>query len=233
MNGHPGGSRQTLLMLDRAGLKPQASILDLGAGTGETVLLLRQLGFQARGIDLKPRRREPENKSGSGREAESGLLREDLTEPVGAADRSTNAAELLKTDLVEPGNLLQTGYRSASWDAVISQCSFFVSGNEGAALAEACRLLKPGGVLMYADVGFNGQAAFEQVVQETGFNLIYSQDWTKIWQEYYLECIWRGLEECQVQRPPGKKCGYYGLVAVKEEGKQRLTGLGLLSLPAG
>ena len=77
---------------------------------------------------------------------------------------------------------------------------------------------------MYADVGFNGQAAFEQVVQETGFNLIYSQDWTKIWQEYYLECIWRGLEECRVQRPPGKKCGYYGLVAVKEEGKQRLTG---------
>lgn len=51
---HPGGSGQTKKLLTLSGLKPPACILDLGAGDGETVELLRSLRFDARGLDIKP-----------------------------------------------------------------------------------------------------------------------------------------------------------------------------------
>lgn len=55
MKGHPGGLENTRRMVELAGLFPQARILDLGAGAGETVALLHRLGYQAQGIDLEPR----------------------------------------------------------------------------------------------------------------------------------------------------------------------------------
>lgn len=55
MNRHPGGEEHTRHMLELSGLRPPARVLDLGAGAGESVKLLRSLGFQAEGIDLQPR----------------------------------------------------------------------------------------------------------------------------------------------------------------------------------
>ena len=58
MNAHPGGTEHTQHLLkaaEDAGLPPGAAILDLGAGTGETVQLLREQGYAASGIDLAPR----------------------------------------------------------------------------------------------------------------------------------------------------------------------------------
>lgn len=54
MNGHPGGEQHTLEMLERSVLKPPAKILDMGAGSGQTMKLLHSLGFDVRGIDLNP-----------------------------------------------------------------------------------------------------------------------------------------------------------------------------------
>ena len=52
MNGHPGGKNHTLQMIELSGLKPPAKVLDMGAGSGQSVQLLQDLGFDAEGIDL-------------------------------------------------------------------------------------------------------------------------------------------------------------------------------------
>ena len=44
-------------------------------------------------------------------------------------------------------------YPDGCFDSVISQCAFFVSGNQYAALREAFRLLKPGGLFITQQVG--------------------------------------------------------------------------------
>jgi ubiquinone/menaquinone biosynthesis C-methylase UbiE len=56
MEKHPGGSAQTRRLLELSGLAPPLRILDMGAGDGDAVRLLRSLGFKAEGIDLAPGR---------------------------------------------------------------------------------------------------------------------------------------------------------------------------------
>ena len=50
MTRHPGDTRH---LIELADLKPGARVLDLGAGDGDGVRLLRSLGFEAYGIDRK------------------------------------------------------------------------------------------------------------------------------------------------------------------------------------
>ena len=54
MSGHPGGEAATARLLALAGLAPGARVIDLGAGDGAAVRLLRRLGYDAAGIDLAP-----------------------------------------------------------------------------------------------------------------------------------------------------------------------------------
>ena len=44
MNSHPGGEGHTRRMLELAALPPGARILDMGAGAGETLRMLRAHG---------------------------------------------------------------------------------------------------------------------------------------------------------------------------------------------
>ena len=55
MNRHPGAEENTRGLIERSGLPRGSRIIDLGAGGGESVRLLRSLGFDAEGIDLEPR----------------------------------------------------------------------------------------------------------------------------------------------------------------------------------
>ena len=55
MNRHPGGEEQTLHLLENIELKKGMDVLDLGAGAGDTVRLLRSFGLNACGVDLFPR----------------------------------------------------------------------------------------------------------------------------------------------------------------------------------
>lgn len=50
---HPGGEELTGFLLAMSGLEP-CRIVDFGAGGGHTVRFLRELGFFAEGLDLKP-----------------------------------------------------------------------------------------------------------------------------------------------------------------------------------
>ena len=167
MNGHPGGKEHTLRMLELAELPRGARVLDMGAGAGETLRLLRALGFDAVGVDLAPR--------GEG---------------------------------VEQGDFLHLSFPDGSFDAVLSQCAFFVSGDVPGALREANRLLKRGGKLLLSDVFFEPPVP---LLERAGFSVLSGGDMTPQWREYYLEALWREETECFAL--PKGKCSYWLLTA--------------------
>jgi SAM-dependent methyltransferase len=170
MKGHPGGAAHTRRMLALAKLPAGASALDMGAGAGEALSLLRELGFDARGIDLAPRGED-----------------------------------------VERGDFLHTPFSDGSFDAVLSQCAFFVSGDQAGALREAYRLLKSGGTLLLADLFFN---APEELLSSAGFTVLLAEDMTEAWREYFLEALWWDDAPC-CELPKGK-ARYYSLIGKKD-----------------
>ena len=167
MKGHPGGEAHTRRMLELAALPEGARILDMGAGAGETLRLLRERGFAAVGIDLSPR-----------------------------------APEVL------PGDFLAAPFPDGSFDAVLSQCALFVSGNVAGALREAQRLLVPGGKLLLSDVFFEAPAP---LLERAGFAVLSAEDLTPQWREYYLEALWREETDCGAL--PKGKGSYWLLIA--------------------
>ena len=54
MTRHPGGEEHSRYLIELSFVMPPARWLDMGAGSGETVRLLRSLGYEAEGIDLEP-----------------------------------------------------------------------------------------------------------------------------------------------------------------------------------
>lgn len=165
MKGHPGGEEHSRRMLKLSALPSGARVLDMGAGAGEMLQLLRTLGYSARGIDLAPR-----------------------------------------TSAVEKGDFLRTGYEDQSFDAVISQCAFIVSGDVSGALREAHRLIRPGGKLLLSDVFF---ASPGPMLEREGFSVLYAENMTAQWREYYLEALWREDAVCPI---PQGKCEYWFLI---------------------
>ena len=166
MTRHPGDTRHLIAL---AGLRPGARVLDLGAGDGDGVRVLRGFGYDAIGIDR-----------------------------AAAPD-------------VDEGDLLHTSFADASFDAVMSECAFFVSGDVPGALRESARLLVPGGALLLADVFFEPP---EPLLEAAGLRVIVKEDWTDAWREYYLRSIWEGTADpCPA---PRGKCAYWMLIARKD-----------------
>lgn len=168
MNCHPGGKEHTYRMIRLAAPESGAKILDMGAGSGETVDILRDMGFDAVGIDKEPR-----------------------------------------SHSVEKGNFLSLPYPDGYFDAVISQCAFFVSGNVHKALDEAHRVLKRGGMLLLSDVFFENAV---QAVTGTHFRILHQEDMTAQWREYYIASVWRG-DACTGIKG---KCTYEMFICRKE-----------------
>ena len=169
MNGHPGGEEHTRRMLELAAVPVGSRVLDLGAGAGETLHLLRELGYETEGIDLRPR------------------------------DES-----------VRQGDLLHAPYPGGSFDALVSQCAFFLSGDVPGAFRESFRLLKKSGVLLFSDVCFGDPVP---PAEAAGFRVEHDEDLTPLWREYYLEALWRGTaQSCDIRG----KCAYRMLICRKE-----------------
>ena len=55
MLGHPGGEQHSRYLIELAFLERGSKWLDMGAGDGSAVRLLRELGHEAVGIDIAPR----------------------------------------------------------------------------------------------------------------------------------------------------------------------------------
>ena len=163
MLGHPGGEQHSRYLIELAFLDKPAGWLDMGAGDGETVRLLRALGYEAEGIDLQPR-----------------------------------GADVLQ------GDYLAAPYEDDAFDGIISQCSFYVSGNVPGALSEAGRLLRKGGKLVFSDVTENVVQLLSDV-RRAGFAVRHIEDLTDQWKEYYLEALWKQDDVCL---KPGKKVTY-------------------------
>jgi len=163
MLGHPGGEQHSRHLIELAFLDKGSKWLDMGAGAGSTVRLLRSLGYDAKGIDLAPR----------------------------------------GEDVVQ-GDYLHAPYVTAFFDGIISQCSFYVSGDVPAALKEAARLLRKGGKLVFSDVTENAELLARQC-RDAGFALQHREDLTAVWREYYLEALWTQDDVCL---PSGKKYRY-------------------------
>ena len=170
MKSHPGAQAHTRHMLALAGLPEGARVLDMGAGAGEALTLLREHGFDARGIDLEPR----------------------------SAD-------------VERADFLRAPFPDGSFDAVLSQCAFFVSGDPRAALREACRLLRPNGTLLLSDVFFEEPGA---MLEEARFEITHREDMTPLWRAYYIDALWR--DECPCCELPRGRCCYWLLIGRKD-----------------
>ena len=158
---HPGGEQHSRYLIELSFLETPAKWLDMGAGDGSAVAILRSLGFEARGIDLAPR-----------------------------------------SEIVEQGDYLHAPYEDGAFDGIISECSFYVSGDVPGALREAARLLRRGGKLVFSDVTENVVALLNQV-RQVGFAVRHIEDLTQEWKEYYLECLWR-----EENVPTGKGLSY-------------------------
>ncbi len=163
MLGHPGGEKHSRYLIELSFLEKGSKWLDMGAGDGSSVLLLRSLGYAARGIDLEPR----------------------------GAD-------------VDRGDYLHAPYETGFYDGILSQCSFYVSGNVPGALKEAARLLRKGGKLVFSDVTEDVVGLLNQV-RQAGFAVRHLEDLTEDWKEYYLEALWTQENVCL---PQGKKFSY-------------------------
>lgn len=100
---------------------------------------------------------------------------------------------------VEQGDFLRAPYETGSFDGVLSQCSFYVSGNVPLALTEAARLLRKGGKLVFSDVTEDVVVLLNQV-RAAGFAVRHLEDLTDQWKQHYLEALWREEVPC----PPVK-----------------------------
>ena len=163
MLGLPGGEQHSRYLIELAFLDKPARWLDMGAGDGAAVELLRSLGYEAEGIDLQPR--------GPG---------------------------------VKQGDYLRAPYDEETFDGILSQCSFYVSGDVPGALKEAARLLRKGGKLVFSDVTENVVGLLNDC-RKAGFAVRHIEDLTDQWKAYYLEALWTQEDVCL---KPGKKFTY-------------------------
>ena len=116
-----------------------------------------------------------------------------------------------RSPLVENGDFLHTSFPDGAFDAVLSQCAFFISGDQPGALREAFRVLRRGGKLLFSDVFFTSP---EELLSNAGFDVIYDEDMTELWRDYYLEALWR--EDALCCEIPKGKSSYHLLIGGKD-----------------
>ena len=95
-------------------------------------------------------------------------------------------------------------YPAGSFDGILSQCSFYVSGDVPGALKQAGNLLRKGGKLVFSDVTEDVVLLLNQT-RQAGFAVRHLEDLTDQWREYYLEALWTQDNVCL---PRGKKFTY-------------------------
>lgn len=151
-NGKRIAARQ---LVDRAGLKADARVLDVGCGRG--LLLIeaakRLKDGRAVGLDIW----NTEDLSGN---------RADATEANAKVEGLADRVELVD------GNAMRMPFGDGSFDAVLSSLclhNLYKPEERAAALAEIARVLKPGGLALIQD--FRHTAQYAKVLAEAGLQV--------------------------------------------------------------
>lgn len=126
---HPGGPDMSRRTVRAMGLAPGASVLDLGCGVGSTAqLLASEMGLRVTGIDL----------SGAN---------------VARAQREVSDAAITFVQ----ADAHRLPFADNTFDGVIGECVLSLFADEGQALEEIHRVLKPGGRLGITDMSVNAE----------------------------------------------------------------------------
>jgi ubiquinone/menaquinone biosynthesis C-methylase UbiE len=124
---HVGGIRNTLILADQIQFKKDMHVLDVGGGMGGAARFLAyKYGCKVRVLDLIPER------------CHGGIK---LTRMTGLTKRVTFQA----------ADAQHTPFRDQVFDMIWSQDAFDSIENKDLLLQECCRLLKPGGQLIFTD----------------------------------------------------------------------------------
>lgn len=112
----------------------------------------------------------------------------------------------IEGDNIASGDMADMPYADGTFDAVISECTAFISGNTAGFLKECGRILKPGGFVLLSDVYFHEDrpiprfqdhrptkpSDWKRLLEEAGLRLINTEDKTEAWKPYVLRQIWNG-----------------------------------------
>jgi sarcosine/dimethylglycine N-methyltransferase len=175
---HYGGLDANDALAERAGIGKGSRVIDFCAGLGGPArYLAHRYGADVTGIELTPARV-------TGAEV--------LTRQVGLQDRVR----------VIGGNVMQVPLPDASADVVISQEALLHVPDKERALAEAFRILKPGGRIAFTDwvahrslsetdrklmwqgmavTGLFSLPAYAELIRKVGFNVYSTEDLTADW----------------------------------------------------
>jgi arsenite methyltransferase len=125
---HPGGEATTRRALALAGVGPDDRLLDVASGHGTSALLAaRELGCRVVGLEYGSR-------------------------AVQEATAAARAAGLQRRVSFRRGDAEALPFESASFDAVLCECSLCTFPDKARAASELRRVLRPGGRLALCDV---------------------------------------------------------------------------------
>lgn len=127
---HPGGEDLTRKTIAAMQLAENASIADLGCGTGSSAILLaKENNFRVSAMDISAANIER------------------------ATERAEKAGVLIRFN---QSDVNQLPYADNELDAVLAECTFSLFQQQSAVLAEISRVLKPGGKLAITDMATGG-----------------------------------------------------------------------------
>jgi SAM-dependent methyltransferase len=125
---HPGGEATTRRALELIGLAAGERLLDVASGTGASaVLAAREFGCLVAGVDYG-------------------------ADAVRVAHGTADAAGLCDQVAFIVGDAEALPYSEGEFDAVLCECSICTFPDKARAIAEMCRVLRPGGRVAISDV---------------------------------------------------------------------------------